>query len=259
MGRDRRRVRLVDEPARDHLSPPARHSGKLGHRRQRAGDGVRQYGRDLGDRRRLHAQSLDRREEALRRIPDQRAGRGRRRRHPHAAGDHRGSAQGSGLRQAVDGKRACRDAFAELKRIYARARKALPRHAGPRIHGRAGQAVDAADAHRQAHRQGGAAHRGRAGAGEADHQGGSGDARRSRLARPAAASDHRSRRRAQGDRDRPAGLARRRLRRDRVLVRRSGSAQKPGPQGHPGARRDLARRTFTACTPPRASSPRAAA
>ena len=43
-----------------------------------------------------------------------------------------------------------------------RARAALPRHAGPRIHGRAGQAVDAADAQRQAHRQGGAAHRGRA-------------------------------------------------------------------------------------------------
>ena len=37
-----------------------------------------------------------------------------------------------------------------------RAGKALPRHAGPRIHGRAGQAVDAADAQRQAHRQGGA-------------------------------------------------------------------------------------------------------
>ena len=89
VGRHRRGVRLVDEPARHHLSPPARHSGKLGHRGQRAGHGVRQYGRDLGDRRRLHAQSLDRREEALRRISDQRPGRGRRRRHPHAAGDHR--------------------------------------------------------------------------------------------------------------------------------------------------------------------------
>ena len=31
--------------------------GKLGHRGQRAGHGVRQYGRDLGDRRRLHPQS----------------------------------------------------------------------------------------------------------------------------------------------------------------------------------------------------------
>ena len=51
-----------------------------------------------------------------------------------------------------------RDA-AGLRRAQAhprRAGKALSRHAGPRIHGRAGQAVDAADAQRQAHRQGGA-------------------------------------------------------------------------------------------------------
>ena len=88
----------------NHLSPPAQHSGKLGHRGQRAGHGVRQYGRDLGHRRRLHAQSVDRREEALRRIPHQRAGRGRGRRHPHAAGDHRGGAHRGRLRQAVDGE-----------------------------------------------------------------------------------------------------------------------------------------------------------
>ncbi len=48
LGRDRRRVRLVDERARHHLSPPARHPGKLGHRGQRAGHGVRQHGRHLG-------------------------------------------------------------------------------------------------------------------------------------------------------------------------------------------------------------------
>ena len=36
-------------------------------------------------------------------------------------------------------------------------------------------------------------------------------------------------------------------------------AQGAGPQGHPRARRDVARRTSTACTRPRASSPRAAA
>ena len=50
-----------------------------------------------------------------------------------------------------------------------RAREALPRHAGPRVHGRAGQAVDAADPLRQAHRQGGAADRGRAGQRGPDH------------------------------------------------------------------------------------------
>ena len=82
---------LLDERARQHLSAAAQHPGELGHRRQRAGDGVRQHGRHLGHRRRLHPQSLDRREAALRRVPDQRAGRGRRRRHPHAAGDHRGA------------------------------------------------------------------------------------------------------------------------------------------------------------------------
>ena len=47
VGRDRRGVRLLDEPARDHLPPPQRHSRRLGHRGQRAGDGVRQHGRDL--------------------------------------------------------------------------------------------------------------------------------------------------------------------------------------------------------------------
>ena len=44
LGRDRRRFRFLDEPARHHLSPPARYSGRLGHRRQRPGHGVRQHG-----------------------------------------------------------------------------------------------------------------------------------------------------------------------------------------------------------------------
>ena len=134
------------------------------------------------------------------------------------------------------------DAFAELQAHPRRARAALPRHAGSRIHRRAGQAVDAADAQRQAHRAGGAAHRGRARAGETDHQRRSGGADRSRRARSAAASDHRSRCRAQDHRHRPAGFARRGLRRNRVLLRRSRAAQEPGPQSHPGARRDLAGR-----------------
>ena len=108
VGRDRRGVFILDERARGDLSPAARHSGILGHRGQRAGDGVRQYGRDLGDRRCVHAQSLDRREQALRRIPDQRAGRGRGGGHPHAAGHHRRCAQGIRLRQAVDGNRDAR-------------------------------------------------------------------------------------------------------------------------------------------------------
>ena len=58
---------------------------ELGHRRQRAGDGVRQHGRRLRHRRLLHPRPVDRREPVLRRVPGERAGRGRGRRHPHAA------------------------------------------------------------------------------------------------------------------------------------------------------------------------------
>ena len=55
---------------------------------------------------------------ALRRVPHQRAGRGRGRRHPHAAGDHRGRARGVGLRQAVDGTGDAATPSRELTRIY---------------------------------------------------------------------------------------------------------------------------------------------
>ena len=57
----------------------------------------------------------------------------------------------------------------------------------------------------------------------------------------------------------PAGLARRRIGRDRVLGRRGAKLKARRQEGDPGARRDLARRTSTACTPPKASSPPAAA
>ncbi len=70
---------------------------------QRPVDGVRQHGRHLGDRRRLHPQPLDRRERALRRVPDQCPGRGRRRRHPHAAEHHGARAHRGWVGQAVDG------------------------------------------------------------------------------------------------------------------------------------------------------------
>ena len=60
LGRDRRGVQFVDEPACHHLSPAARYPGDLGHSGQRPGDGVRQHGRDVGNRRRLHPQSVDR-------------------------------------------------------------------------------------------------------------------------------------------------------------------------------------------------------
>ena len=161
LGRDRRGVFILDERARGDLSQAARYSGVLGHRGQRAGHGVRQHGRHVGDRRCLHPQSLDRREQALWRVPDQRAGRGRRRRHPHAAGHHRGCAAGVGLRQGLDGNRDARGVQGADADLHD-AGKALPRHAGHGVHRRARQIVDAADPRRQAHRQGGAEHRGRA-------------------------------------------------------------------------------------------------
>ena len=43
--------------ARHRLSPAARHPRRLGHRRQRPGDGLRQHGRRLRHRRRLHPRS----------------------------------------------------------------------------------------------------------------------------------------------------------------------------------------------------------
>ena len=87
LGRDRRGVQLLEQPARHHLSQAESDPRRLGHRGQRAVDGLRQHGRRLRDRRRLHAQSVDRRAALLRRVPAERAGRGRRRRHPHAAAD----------------------------------------------------------------------------------------------------------------------------------------------------------------------------
>ncbi len=82
--RRRRRLRLLDERPRDRLSPQIQHPRRVGHRRQRAGDGLRQHRRHLRLRRRLHPQPGQRRQRILRRIPHQRAGRRRRRRRAHA-------------------------------------------------------------------------------------------------------------------------------------------------------------------------------
>ena len=90
-----------------------------------------------------------RRERLLRRVPDQRPGRGRGGRHPHAAADERGARQAG---RAQHGARHARG----LRRAGAGARDAgaaLPRHAGHRVHGAAEQALHAADAQRQAHRR----------------------------------------------------------------------------------------------------------
>ena len=64
--RAQRRVPLVEQRAREGISPHLRHSGFDRHGRQRADDGVRQHRRSVGHRRRLYAQSRDRREGILR-------------------------------------------------------------------------------------------------------------------------------------------------------------------------------------------------
>ena len=56
-GRDPRGPRFMDERARRHLPPAARHPGRVGHGGHGAGHGVRQHGGRLRHRRRLHPQS----------------------------------------------------------------------------------------------------------------------------------------------------------------------------------------------------------
>ena len=89
--------RSWNNAARHRLPQHLRHPPRPRHRGERPGDGLREHGRPLGHRRRLHPQPLDRRQGVLRRVPAERAGRGRRGGHPHAAADQRaraGAAQG---------------------------------------------------------------------------------------------------------------------------------------------------------------------
>ena len=84
-----RRLRVVGQPARAGVSPRARHPRRPRHRRERHADGLREQGRHVGDGRLLHARPGDGRAGPLRRVPAERAGRGRRRGHPHASGSSR--------------------------------------------------------------------------------------------------------------------------------------------------------------------------
>ena len=120
------------------------------------------------------------------------------------------------------------EAFAEFRAHGRAAREPLPRHAGRRVHHRARQALDAADARRQAHREGGAEDRRRHGRGRADHARGGDRPHRAGLARPAPAPDARPERRAHADRARPAGLARRGDGRDRLHRRGGGASEGRG-------------------------------
>ena len=194
MGRHRRGLWFLDEPARGHLPPAARHPRRLGDRGQRAGDGIRQYGAGLRDRRRLHPRPVDRRQRVLRRVPGKCAGRGCRGRDPHPAASDDRRQGGEQLGFAGDGRGHARGVD-RTPQGAPDARRPLPRHAGHRVHRSARQVVDAADAHRQAHRAGRAEDRGLAGRGGGDRPGGGDPPDRTRVARPAAAPDARSHRR----------------------------------------------------------------
>ncbi len=141
LGRDRRRVRILDGGEGGHLSPRREHHRPAGHCGQRGADGVRQHGREFRHRRLLHARPFHGRKDFLRRLPDQRAGRGRGGGHPHA------DASGELAKLHAQGLQAARKSAPN-------ARKTLPRHAGHGVHRRRGQALHAANPHWQAHARG---------------------------------------------------------------------------------------------------------
>ena len=78
-----------------------------------------------------------------------------------------------------------------IRRHDPASREALPRHAGPRVHGRARQVVDASDPQRQAHGEGCVALRGRDGERRPHFARGCGEPHRAKRARPAPAPDAR--------------------------------------------------------------------
>ena len=123
------------------------HPGDARHGRQRRLDGVRQPRRRLRHRRRLHARI--RRPASSASTASSSSTRRARTSSPASARRSSIDEMASELPGRLHG--AARHAGA--------ARAALPRHAGHRVHGRARQAVPAADAHRQAHRGGRGAHR----------------------------------------------------------------------------------------------------
>ena len=92
LGRHRRRVRVVEQRPRHPLPQAERHPRGAGARPSTCRRWCSAtWASDSRHRRRLHARPGDRRERLLRRVPDERAGRGRRRRHPHAAADRASS------------------------------------------------------------------------------------------------------------------------------------------------------------------------
>ena len=120
-----------------------RHPARVGHGRQRAGDGLRQHGRRLRHRRGVHARSGDGREGFLRRIS---------RSTPKAKTSSPACARPSRV-QEMQTIRCWRRPSRSWKRCAGRLEKAFQGRAGFRVHDRGREAVHAPDAQRQAHRR----------------------------------------------------------------------------------------------------------
>ena len=179
-GRERG-LRQLDERPGDRLPPQVQHPRRVGHGRERAGDGVRQHRRGTAAAAWPSPATRPRDEKVfLRRVPDERPGRGRGGRRADAgAGGPAGQPPAQGVRRAGQGAE--------------NARGPLQGRAGLRVHDPGRQAVHAPDPQRQADRAGGRADRRRDGQGEADRLADGRDARPGRPAGPGAGPDLRPR------------------------------------------------------------------
>ena len=197
------------ERARD-LPPHGEDPRRPRHRGQRADDGVRQQGRRLRHRRRVHPRPGHRREPSLRRLP---------RATPRARTSSPASASPSRSTRWANEFPEC---HTQLLEVMQHAPEPLPRHVRHRVHHRAGPPVPPADPRRQAHRGRRAAHGRRDGGGRPHRPARGGAARAAGAARPAPApavrpdgevhGGHQGPQRVAGRRGRQ-GLLHRRLRR----------------------------------------------
>ena len=191
-------------------------------------------GQDSGTGVAFTRDAATRRERLLRRVPDERPGRGRRGRHPDAA-PH--------LRAPEGRSQVPRPAREDPPHP----REALHGHDGHRVHHPAGQALYAPVPRRQAHRLRRDQDRRGHGRREAHQREGSPLPHRARPAQPASAADLRPRREGRRRQERPPpGQGpqrgpRRRHRPHRLQFRGRRGLGEEGRKGHPDPHRDLAR------------------